>query len=86
MNEYKNNHGSVGWLETDEEREKAIFEDLESKSIIEQHLEGKVVRHLCYPWWEGSELALNLSKKAGNVSNFWGCLPNRRINKVGDDP
>jgi peptidoglycan/xylan/chitin deacetylase (PgdA/CDA1 family) len=73
--------------ETPAECEQAVREDLlESKRILEERLKGKAVKHLCYPWYAGSELALTTSRELGYVTNFWGVLPQRRSNQVGDDP
>jgi len=85
---YRKNHGETGHYETEEERKGVLYEDLlESKEKIEEKLRGKVVHHLCYPWWIGSDLSMELSKKAGYRTNFLGMMPERRTtNKVGDDP
>jgi peptidoglycan/xylan/chitin deacetylase (PgdA/CDA1 family) len=72
--------------ETPAECEQAVREDLlKSKYILEERLGGKTVRHLCYPWYAGSELAATASRDIGYVTNFWGVLP-RRTNRRGDDP
>lgn len=79
--------GDRGRFEMAEEREEALFEELEgSKRQIEENLPGHRVRHFCYPWWSGSDRAVDLSKKAGYDTNFWGILPGRRTNRPGDDP
>ena len=44
------------------------------------------MRHLAYPWTRGSALSLQLSKDAGYITNFWGCLPDNRLNTPGTDP
>ena len=73
VNENKPKDLLNGNYESDEEREAGIlFELTKSKQIIEEHLEGKTVRHLCYPDYAGSVLSIELSKKAGYMSNFWG--------------
>jgi peptidoglycan/xylan/chitin deacetylase (PgdA/CDA1 family) len=72
--------------ETPAECEQAVREDLlKSKRILEERLGGKAVRHLCYPWYAGSELALTASREIGYVTNFWGVLPQRQTNRRGDD-
>ena len=73
--------------ETPAQRQKWIKQELlESRKIIEERLQGKHVRHLCYPWFLGSETSVSISKDTGYVSNYWGVLRKRRTNKPGDDP
>ncbi|MFH1761965.1 MAG: polysaccharide deacetylase family protein [bacterium] len=59
---------------------------VKSKSMIEERLPGKKVIHLCYPYGIGSKKSVELSKKAGYVSNFWVTVENKRTNRQGDDP
>ena len=75
-------------FESEEEQKENIFTDLlESKRVMEKVLVGKIVNHLCYPWWAGSSLSMEISKKAGYLTNFWGIDEKRRsTNRVGDDP
>jgi len=69
---YRSSNGLRHRYETDGEREKAIMQELEeSKVIIEKRL-GKTVRHLCYPYFAGSEIAAALSKRVGYKANYWG--------------
>ncbi len=69
-----------------DERAGEIRRDLvESKQLIERKLD-KVVRHLCYPWYSGSDLALQMSKEAGYCSNYWGIVGREAINRVGGNP
>ncbi|WP_413160955.1 polysaccharide deacetylase family protein [Capilliphycus salinus ALCB114379] len=84
---YRSKFGERGSYESQEELEKAIFNDLvESKRLIEEQL-GTVVQHLCYPYYVGSQIAVELSEKAGYVCNYWGLLEERRgNNRVGDNP
>lgn len=86
--EYKKKYGESTYFETEEEQREVLYEDLlESKRRIEKELNGKTVNHLCYPWWVGSDLAIDLSRKAGYLTNFWGIVEERRTkNRVGDDP
>ena len=85
---YREKHGQFMQFESEEEQRESIFIDLsESKRIIENVLPGKTVNHLCYPWWAGSGLSTEISKKAGYLTNFWGIDEKRRsTNRVGDDP
>lgn len=79
--------GERGAVESREEMEEAIRAELaESRSLIERQLPGHEVRAFCYPWFAGSEPAVEISKSAGYTSNHWGVLPGRRTNKAGDDP
>ncbi len=84
---YRRNYGEKGRFETAEEREVALFQELEgSNRWIEEEMPGHRVKHFCYPWWSGTDQAVELSKKAGYATNFWGILPGRRTNRPGDDP
>jgi peptidoglycan/xylan/chitin deacetylase (PgdA/CDA1 family) len=85
--DYRNTRGERGRHQTAHERDKAMVRELEgSKKLIEEKLPGHRVRHFCYPWWNGCEQALRLSKIIGYDTNFWGRLPRRAINRPGDDP
>ncbi|MBI3812514.1 MAG: polysaccharide deacetylase family protein [Nitrospirae bacterium] len=87
VRDYRNNRGEQGRFQTADERDKAMVRELEgSKRLIEEKLPGHRVRHLCYPWWNGCDRALELSKEIGYDTNFWGKLPRRAINRPGDDP
>jgi len=69
-------------METPEEQRQAIFDDLaQSKKAIEQRLPGKTVDQLCYPWFMGSQLAVDISKEAGYCVNYWGVVPYRPTNR-----
>jgi hypothetical protein len=73
-------------FEAPAEQEKAIFEDLRmSREMIEERLPGKVVDQLCYPWFMGSPLAVEQSRRAGYRVNYWGIIPGRRTNQMGAD-
>lgn len=66
---------------------KEIYYDLsEAKNLIEKNLPGHKVRHLCYPYGTGSEVAVECSKRAGYLTNFWVTHVSRSSNKAGDDP
>jgi peptidoglycan/xylan/chitin deacetylase (PgdA/CDA1 family) len=69
---YKSVNGLEDRYESDEEREEAMMRELAgSKEIIEKRLH-KSVKHLCHPFYSGSQLAVSLSSKCGYVSNYWG--------------
>ena len=79
--------GRNGHFETLELQTQAILEDLQkARCEIERRLPGKQVRHVCYPWFMGCQLSVEMSKKAGYVTNFWGSLQERKTNRPGDDP
>ena len=75
-----------GKYENCAEQRKAIFEDLwQSKKVIEEHLPGKIIDQLCYPWFVGSQLSVQQAKVAGYRLNFWGVIPGRKTNRSGDN-
>lgn len=89
-------HNTENSFETQKERNKAIEYSLaKSKEILEKRSNGSEIIHFCYPWGIGSNLAVQLSKKIGYLSNYWGKathkLCNRivhdtyRINRIGED-
>jgi peptidoglycan/xylan/chitin deacetylase (PgdA/CDA1 family) len=88
VNNYcKKENNYPGFYETESELRESIFNELrDSKLMIQSKLHDKSVIHFCYPWWEGSEIASEISREAGYLSNFWGVLPGRRTNRKGDDP
>jgi hypothetical protein len=74
-------------VESESELRKNIYNEFrDSKILIEKYLPSKSINHFCFPWWVGSDVATEISKEAGYKSNFWGVLPDTRINKRGDDP
>jgi hypothetical protein len=74
-------------FETKIEQKKHIYYELNrSKEILEKYLSGKEIKHLAYPWGIGSELSIELSKKAGYYSNFWGRSGINLKNRCGSDP
>ncbi|GJL69212.1 MAG: hypothetical protein NPIRA06_18470 [Nitrospirales bacterium] len=74
-------------FETPERQRNAIFTDLrQSKTAIEARLPGSCVRHFCFPWYRGSALAVEISHEAGYVSNAWGSLLPRFVNKDERQP
>jgi hypothetical protein len=85
--EWRSKHGGLGHQGDRTEHRGEIAEDLvRSREMIEARLPGQRVRHLCYPYSIGSELAVDASRGAGFASNYWGVLPGRRGNRPGDDP
>lgn len=77
-----NNHR----LESVEEQRRAMLDDLQrSRDMLQRRLPGKVVDQLCYPWFMGSALSMELAREAGYRVNYWGIVPGRKTNRVGDD-
>jgi hypothetical protein len=76
-----------GRLQSAQELRAEILENLRTaRRLIEERLPGKRVRHLCYPYGEGSDLAVELSRQAGYVSGFWTARAARQLNRPGADP
>ena len=87
VQEYITKYRDSGYFQDEESYRENLLEDFtESKTLIEHKLPGKTVSHFCYPWWEGSEIALSVSKEVGYLTNFWGVFLDRRTNRCGDDP
>jgi hypothetical protein len=85
-NEFRRKNGDGGRYETEVEKRARILDDLAgSKKCIEEQLKTQVT-HLCYPWYCGSQLAVELSRQAGFVANHWGILDKRPGAGVGCDP
>jgi peptidoglycan/xylan/chitin deacetylase (PgdA/CDA1 family) len=58
--------GRRGGFETPEQTREAIRDELVlSKEMLEKRLAGKTVRHFCYPWFDGCDLADRLAASAG---------------------
>jgi len=84
--DFARRNGERGRFQTTEERYADIYSDLlQSREIIEEKI-GKRVVHLCYPWYQGCEMAVGASRSAGYESNYWGVFERRTINRVGNDP
>jgi peptidoglycan/xylan/chitin deacetylase (PgdA/CDA1 family) len=84
---HRERHGGLGRVDSDEATAHEMLRSLRrSRELISEHLDAPCVRHLCYPYTIGSQLSVRLSREAGYVSNFWGVLPGRKINRPGDDP
>jgi peptidoglycan/xylan/chitin deacetylase (PgdA/CDA1 family) len=84
--EAERNCKGLARYQTPEERREDIRSDLMgSKECIERRLD-KPVRHLCYPWFLGSSLAVRISREVGYTCNYWGIHGRKAVNQVGDDP
>jgi hypothetical protein len=73
--------------ETPEERDQSVYDDLlTAKKMIEEKLPGKEVTHLCYPWYEAEDFAVQASRRARYQVNYFGQLGGKPTNRPGDDP
>lgn len=78
--------GTEGRYETPIELRQAIYEDLVTcRAIIEKRL-NKKVEHFCFPWFIGSEAAMESAVKAGYKGLYWGLRSDTKINLPGGDP
>ena len=86
MRAYQKQHTESGRFQSQTERVLDMQQDLlQSKKLIEEKLD-KRVRHFCFPWYAGSDVAVKASRDVGYCSNYWGIFQNRAINRIGDDP
>jgi peptidoglycan/xylan/chitin deacetylase (PgdA/CDA1 family) len=86
MRDSKKQYGQLGYLQRIEETYKEIRQDLQqSKITIEQRLD-KQVKHLCFPWYVGSKLAVKASAEVGYCCNYWGIMGRRAINSPDTNP
>lgn len=84
--EYTLKNGNSGRFLSFQERAAEVRSDLiQSKEQIETRL-GKPVRHLCFPWYAGSEFAVQIAKEVGYCCAHWGILGRNTVNRVGGDP
>lgn len=78
--------GVAGRWETPSEQRDAMAREMTvSRNMLEETIERPVL-DFAYPWTEGSDLAIELSRAAGYRTNFWGPLRGARINRQGQDP
>ena len=89
-------------FETQEEQEQAIRKSLiDSKTLIEKHLPGHTVRHLCCPWHKCGSLAMSIAREVGYLTIFSDINSQKQagawndsyllertlpVNEYGDDP
>jgi peptidoglycan/xylan/chitin deacetylase (PgdA/CDA1 family) len=63
-----------------------IAEDFRlAKDTLEQKL-GKTVRHLAFPKFNGTSVALQIGHECGYKAFWWGVLPHRPDNRPGQSP
>jgi peptidoglycan/xylan/chitin deacetylase (PgdA/CDA1 family) len=78
--------GGTARFESAAQQRQAMLDDLrQARLLLEAQLQ-RPVRHLCYPWGEGSALSVALSRQAGYKSNFWVATGARNGNRAGDSP
>jgi Polysaccharide deacetylase len=79
--------GDAGAYETEDERRAVIALDLQrAKALLEARLPGARIRHLAWPWGEGSAAAIEAARAAGYRGCFWNKVDGRLVNRVGGDP
>ncbi len=76
--------GPTHHYETPLELRERIRNDLVLGRELMSRKLGRPIRHLCFPWGVGSELAVQLSRETGYVGNFWVVHARRNTNRSGD--
>ena len=87
---------ALGSFESADEMAAAIHcEMVQPKRMLEERLPGKQIRHFCYPWFEGCDLADRLAAEAGYRGLFCGLdtrnralpapLGTARVHRIGED-
>lgn len=67
--------------------EQDVIEDLfTARELIQSKLSSNAGNHLCLPWTLGNEKTIEICKKIGIKSCFWGVLNSKKINRPGDNP
>jgi peptidoglycan/xylan/chitin deacetylase (PgdA/CDA1 family) len=76
-----------GRFESDEERERAVAEELDrARAELDARLGSGTVRHCCAPWGIGGTLARRAARRVGYETLFADHLFGRRAVRAGDDP
>ena len=79
--------GSTGFYESAEQREKAIYEELDKgRTILNEKLGANTVRHICFPWGIAGKVALKALRKTGYETAFSDRLLGVRAVRAGDNP
>ncbi|MHC4268249.1 MAG: polysaccharide deacetylase family protein [Planctomycetota bacterium] len=77
----------LGSFETQEEMESAVsWELIESKRLLEEKLFSRKIRHFCYPWFMGSEVADRLAADAGYHTVHYGIKTPKRSTQKTNRP
>jgi len=73
--------------ETVEQTASSIRADMQrATAMIRDELDDSAGAHLCFPYSQGSELAVSLARAFGIRSCFWGVMPGHRANTPDTDP
>ncbi len=84
---HQESHPRPARYESREEQRAAIAAELtQSRAAIESELPGHAVHSLCFPWFVGSDIAVEIARDAGFTSAMWGVQRGRPTNRPGDDP
>lgn len=68
-------------VEPESERVSALWKELfDSRRLIEAHLPGKEVRHICYPWHVAGRTALRMAREVGYDAGYMGKVQGRYYN------
>jgi hypothetical protein len=87
VTDWQAEHGARGTVEAPAALHEAMVDDLRrARQMIEEHLPGHRVRHLCLPYTIGSAQTVRAARDAGYATCFWGVLPDRKSNRLGEDP
>lgn len=66
VGEYRSTHHDIGAYEHPDENNMAMLEELrDSKMILENRLNNKIVNHFCFPWFVASSSSIKLANIAG---------------------
>jgi hypothetical protein len=62
-----------GEYETESAQEAALrWEMVQARKLLQEHLPGKKVEHLCYPWYQGSRLSDRIAAESGYKAVYYG--------------
>lgn len=87
VKEHRARHGSIDHYESEEERVVEFRNEIiDSKTVLESHLEGCEITAFCYPWHEYCDLSVELCREAGYRVSFVGKGEGGFQASVGDDP
>ncbi|MCD6184578.1 MAG: polysaccharide deacetylase family protein [Deltaproteobacteria bacterium] len=86
-NKFRKSYGERGCFETEEEMIYYLKTDLlMTRKTIEKRLSGKKVTSMCFPWENGSDIAIKMAKEAGYQSCVWGIIPGKKTNYSAQNP
>mgnify|MGYP003766194407 CR=1 FL=1 len=74
-------------VESQVEHSSAVWTELfGSRRLIEEHLPGKEVCHICYPWHVAGRTALKTAQEVGYRAGFMGKVDGRYYNRSCSEP